>query len=128
MRRALTICLILFFGFGPLSAAFQESDESRLPACCRRHGTHHCAMSDFMMARMTETVSGQTTFSAPSHCPLYPNGCGVPNASVDALAPSTNGLAVLLAEDHSPVATRTAARMSQVRTRTDRGPPSPITA
>ena len=128
MQRALSIFLILFFGFGPLSAASQESDESRLPACCRRHGAHHCAMSDSMMARMAEAVSGQTTFTTPSHCPLYPNGCCVPNAPVHALGPSTNGLAVLLAEDHSPVAARSAARMSQVRTRTDRGPPSPITA
>ena len=31
MQRALSIFLILFFGFGPLSAASQESDESRLP-------------------------------------------------------------------------------------------------
>jgi hypothetical protein len=123
MQRALSICLIFFFGFGPLSAAFQPNDDSRLPACCRRHGAHHCAMSDSMMTRMAGSASGTQFLTAPSHCPLYPNGGFVPNAPVHALARYAEGLPTLLAQGHSPAATRAAARMSQLRTRSDRGPP-----
>lgn len=128
MQRALSICLILFFGFGPLSAALQGDDDSRLPACCRRHGAHHCAMSDAMMARMAEAASGNSILAAPSHCPLCPNGGFVPNAPIHALTPSTNGLPELLAESHSPAAARAAARMSQLRARADRGPPASVIA
>jgi hypothetical protein len=124
MRRALSICFIVFFGFGPVSAAFQAGDDSRLPACCRRNGTHHCAMSESMMAWMIEAVSGKPILANPSHCPLYPNGGFVPNAPVHALARSAEGLPTLLAQSHSPAATRAAARMSQLRTRADRGPPA----
>ena len=128
MQRALSICLIFFFWLGPLSAAFEGDDDSRLPACCRRHGAHHCDMSDSMVARMAEAVSGQTTLNAPSHCPLYPNGAFVPNAPVHALTASANGLPELLAQNHSPVAARAAARTSQLRTRADRGPPASVIA
>ena len=123
MRRALSICLIFFFGFGPLSAAFQADEESRLPACCRRHGAHHCAMSNSMMAQMVEAASGKPILTAPSHCPLYPNGSCVLNTPVHALAPSTNGLPALLAQEHSLIAARASARVSQLRTRANRGPP-----
>jgi len=128
MRQALSICLIFFFGFGPLSAAFQADEESRLPACCRRHGAHHCAMSDSMTARMLESASGRSILTAPSHCPLYPNGSCVLNTPVHALAPSTQGLPAFLAQNHSPVAARAAARTSQARTRADRGPPASLIA
>ena len=128
MQRALSICLILFFGFGPVFAAVQSDDDSRLPACCRRHGAHHCDMSSYEILRMAEVVSGQTALRAPSHCPLYPNEGFVPNASIHALATSSNGQPELLAEKHSPVATRAAARTSQLRTRADRGPPAAVIA
>jgi hypothetical protein len=43
---------------------------------------------------------------------------------VEALAASPAGLPALLAEPHSPSASRAAARLSQIRTRAGRGPPS----
>jgi hypothetical protein len=125
MRRVLSICLVFILGFGPLSAAVQANDDdSRLPACCRRHGTHHCAMSDSMVARMVAAASGQPTLTATSHCPLYPNGSCVPNNGVRALADSSNDLPVLLAQEHSHVSAIAAARPNQLRTRADRGPPA----
>jgi hypothetical protein len=82
MRRGFSIFLILFFGLGPLSALVDSSAEAGLPAYCRRHGAHHCAMyAQVMFAR---TRAAQTTemqaapgidptpgFSAPLTCPLY---------------------------------------------------------
>ncbi|GAA3747153.1 hypothetical protein [Terriglobus aquaticus] len=46
MRKILAIVLLLVFGLPsalPLLAAGQ--DDAGLPACCRRAGKHHCAMS-----------------------------------------------------------------------------------
>jgi len=45
MRRTLSIFLVLFFGLGPVAAALHAEEDAGLPACCRRHGAHHCAMA-----------------------------------------------------------------------------------
>jgi len=67
MRRALSILLMLLFGAGPLSFAFNLSDDISLPACCRRHGAHHCAMD----AKQSQSAPGNTT-KARSRCGQYP--------------------------------------------------------
>ena len=44
MRRVLAILLLAAFGLpvvAPLLASGQDLEQS-LPACCRRHGAHHC--------------------------------------------------------------------------------------
>ncbi len=46
MRRLLSILLLAAFAL-PLIApllAFAQDPDAGLPACCRRHGQHHCAM------------------------------------------------------------------------------------
>lgn len=126
MRRGLSIFLVLFFGLGPLTATLQASDESRLPPCCRRHGAHHCAMYDAMVAQMVQAESGSTpVLSAPSHCPYYPGNSTAATASFHALAPSQAGLPALLAQAHSPAGSRAAARLHRIRTHAGRGPPHP---
>ena len=125
MRRGVSIVLLLFFALGPLTAALQADElDARLPACCRRHGAHHCAMSDAMMAKVGAAAAGQPIISAPSHCPYYPQGSFATLSPIHAFAPVPNSLPALLMQDHSPVAARAAARMSQLRTRADRGPPA----
>jgi hypothetical protein len=57
-------------------------------------------------------------------CPLFPGFRAATAATTDALTTSTVSLPVLLAHAHSPAAGRAAARLSQVRTRTSRGPPA----
>jgi hypothetical protein len=126
MRRGISILLVLFFGLGPLSATLQASDDSRLPACCRRHGAHHCAMSDAMMAGMLQAASGKPILTAPAHCPLYPSGGCAAVAPVYALAPSGESLQTLLACEHTAVATRVAERTSRLRSHAVRGPPTII--
>jgi hypothetical protein len=72
MRRGFSIFLILFFGLGPLSAFVDSSQDAGLPACCRRHGAHHCAMYAQAMAMTAGRGSDPTPgFSAPPTCPLY---------------------------------------------------------
>jgi hypothetical protein len=129
MRRSLASLLILFFGLGPLTATLQASDESRLPACCRRHGAHHCAMSDAMRSQMAGLASGSTpNFTAPSHCPFYPHGTTATVARIYALAQSAVSLPALFAELHLPATSLAEARISQIRTRAGRGPPCDLFA
>jgi hypothetical protein len=127
MRRALSIFLVMFFGLGPLSTMLQADDEVRLPACCRRHGAHHCAMPDGALTRMVASTD-RPVLSAPSHCPYYPQGSCASLSSIHALTPSNALHPALLAQNHSPAASRASARVSQLRTRADRGPPTSILA
>lgn len=68
MRRALSILLVLLFGAGPVSFAFNSSDEASVPACCRRLGAHHCAMD----SRQSAGASGNAAVKARSRCPQFP--------------------------------------------------------
>ncbi len=56
---------------GAAGGLLPASDESRLPACCRRHGAHHCAMAMRMAAMMAQDASGKTHL----HCALQPAPC-----------------------------------------------------
>src|SRR5574337_833410 len=97
MRRALSIVLIVFFGLGPLSATLQAASDSRLPACCRRNGAHHCAMSRALLALMQKAVSGSTTVvSAPPHCPYFPGHVRATVGPFHAMAPSRSAPAAPL--------------------------------
>jgi hypothetical protein len=123
MRRALSILLILLFGPGPLAVTLSASDDSRLPACCRRHGAHHCAMSEQMAAMMSEPEPGTPSIKAPVTCPYFPGYMVASSSTNLALAPAPVSLPTLIAELHSPAAGRAAARIRQMRTRANRGPP-----
>lgn len=72
MRRGFSIFLVLFFGLGPLSAFVDSSADAGLPACCRRHGTHHCVLyAQIMAMRAGRGIDPTPGFSAPLTCPLY---------------------------------------------------------
>ncbi len=49
--------------------AASADPEASLPACCRRHGKHHCNMTAAMMATLAAS-SGPALTTSP--CPLYP--------------------------------------------------------
>jgi hypothetical protein len=113
--------LILLFGLGPLAMTLSADDESRLPTCCRRHGAHHCTMSANMISAADP---GVPNVKAPATCPYFPGYTVALNSMTLALVPASVSLPVLLGESHSPVAARAAARLSQIRTRANRGPPA----
>jgi hypothetical protein len=122
MRRGLSISLMLLFCFGPLAGAFQAGSEQSLPACCRRHGAHHCAMSAESLARMA-SGSGPA-FSAPTHCPHYPSALAASVQPASALAAAAFCAPALLVKPHRAVAGRIAARPSPTHTHAGRGPPA----
>jgi hypothetical protein len=122
MRRALSISLILLFGFGPLAATLEAGDDAGLPACCRRHGAHHCAMSMSKAAAIMDTAPGKAIFTTPATCPEFPAAAAT--TASQAMTAESLGLPALLAHAHTPQAARASARLSQIRTRAGRGPPN----
>jgi hypothetical protein len=67
MRRFVSIVILLLWCAGPVWALLPGSDDTQLPACCRRHGAHHCAMA----GSQAMSAVGKHLISAPSHCPFY---------------------------------------------------------
>ena len=132
MRRALAIFLVMLFSMAPLAAALDASigadDDAGLPACCRRHGAHHCDMSTQNAAILAAVASGIVVATAPATCPAFPGSLAATVSAAQALAVSAPGLPMLLAQFRSPAASRAAARVSRCRTRDDRGPPRPFLA
>ena len=121
MRRTLSILMILFFGLGPLVVTMSASDDSRLPACCRRHGVHHCAMSPSMVSA---AEPGTIEVKVPATCPYFPGYTVALNATTLALAPAPVSLPAQLAKRHSPSSGLAVARTSELSTRANRGPPA----
>jgi hypothetical protein len=127
MKRILSTLLILTFGLGPLAEALPAGAEPSLPACCRRHGAHHCAISTEKAAKTAQASPSSTPIlTAPSRCPYFPSYTGASTTPVHAMVAAAVGLPVLLAHAHSPAASRAAALLSQIRTRAGRAPPSSL--
>lgn len=127
MKRILSTLLILIFGLGPLLEALPASAESSLPACCRRHGAHHCAMSAVKTPIASEAAPGAAyALTAPMHCRSFPGYADAYTTQISAMAVSATCLPILLAQAHSPAASRVAALLSQIRTRAGRAPPSSL--
>lgn len=131
MRRILSILLTLVVGFGPAIAAVPanalasgyspwtgQQDESRLPACCRKHGAHHCAMSMGIAGNIRET-----TISATGCCPCWPHVIASTATSAATLGTPRNPLPIAI-ETHAAHQALLAAFVSERRTWPKRGPPS----
>src|SRR5581483_1744099 len=122
MRGSLSILMVLFFGLGPLSATLEGSDDASLPACCRRHGAHHCAMSIESGAAKAQPSSSPTV-SAPVTCPYYPGTAAAVTGSVFALVFSIAHLPVTIVSAYRPLTASIAAVANPSRTHAGRGPP-----
>lgn len=116
MRRPLSILIVALFAMGPLSVLLPGSTELQLPACCRRHGTHHCAMS----AAMAAPPPGSFWLIAPNRCPLYNAGhlAPVPTFALSHPPAAPGFAATLLVPAHASSATLTRSTIPS-----SRGPP-----
>ena len=119
VRRALAISLMLIFSlplFGSLFA--MQAAEAMTPACCRRDGKHHCAMS----ADEQDPASRKRTVS--EKCPYTPAAPAV--ILLRSFSPSTGAAIFAGVIRHPSVAPQVAAqfRVSFDRARRKRGPPS----
>src|ERR1035438_7820369 len=124
MRRALCAFLILLCWLGPLADVLPATAESRLPACCRRHGAHHCAMAAAMAAMAARVrYSSAPALSVPSHCSSYPDNLVASTEPVQALSASPAHPPASRTEACSPAPVAAAVRASNIRNLTSRGPP-----
>jgi hypothetical protein len=119
MRRILAITLLIAFGFPILAPAFAATPdpEASLPACCRSHGAHHCAMM-----HLTQTTG--PSLNAPP-CPFYPGPSTSPRTAAASLtaAPSLTAAQLLAAAPRAATPNR-AAPIFISSANLKRGPPS----
>jgi hypothetical protein len=134
MRRALsipaillTLFLALSLGAEPVWAAVPQGglasgwtgqvDESKLPACCRRHGAHHCDMAGY------QPGDHETAISSTGCCPSIPRALASNPAPFATLA-APDSASALFVERHSPQAAVISAGISERRGWPKRGPPA----
>jgi hypothetical protein len=136
MRRILSILVTLALGLGPAMAAIPANalasgwtgkiEESRLPACCRRNGKHHCAMTSTGQTAEATGKTGEMTVSANDSCPLMPQTLASTAPSVAALVHAAASSALPPTEAPAPHGNAAAAHMSEQRSWPKRGPPARI--
>jgi hypothetical protein len=119
-RRILAITLLIAFA-SPLVApvfAATANPEASLPACCRTHGAHHCAMMHM------SGISGGPAFHAPP-CPFYPTATTAPRLLTASLVASP-AASVRVRRDSAPPASssRRAALIFTASANLKRGPPT----
>ena len=126
MRHPLAFLLILFFALGPLQGLLEASEDSRLPACCRRHGAHHCAMSEDLRATLEKATDSLPAFTASATCPSFPGfalGFSTPS---HALTASGTWALALLEQAHTPQRVLALVQTPDIRPRSGRAPPSSL--
>jgi hypothetical protein len=123
MRRLLSILLLATFALplvAPLLALAQDSDVG-LPACCRRHGQHHCTMLDAGRDKSVHRVVAVCAFY-PQNQAAYLMGTHPP-----ALQPTQKAWG--FPKELTPaVCTETHRRIARNRSHCERGPPSDFPA
>lgn len=125
VRRGFSILLVLIFSLGPLTTLSASSEDASLPACCRRNGEHHCAMSmQEMGAAMVVPPGAVPILDAPRHCPYYPQHAIVRNTPVYALTASSADGHPLVVQPHRHSTGRAAPLLNPVSPLAGRGPPA----
>ena len=116
MRRIVSILLVALFWAGPVSALLPASADTQLPACCRRHGAHHCAMTS--ASSVQPFTAG--TFAAPERCPFYRRSGP---ATAPTFTPAAQSALAELPQAPVTFAAARAAVLHRARTQASRGPP-----
>ncbi len=128
VRRILSIAVLLLLA-APLLApflAFASTSPSGpdLPACCRRLGAHHCAMSSSERARLVK--SGPRTLTAPVQpCPFRSvQPAPAPPLPYMPEPANTDSFPGLATHANSPAQAEAGYRIARDRARQKRGPPA----
>ncbi len=121
LRRILAITLLIAFGFPIVAPAFAAApnSEASLPACCRTHGAHHCAMLHVELS-----PSSGPSLNAPP-CPCYPAPSTAPRTTTASLTASPH-LTTQQNRSLAPLTAtpRRAARPFLASANLKRGPPA----
>ncbi len=128
MQRKILSILLFWATLFPLLAPVLTTGavaQSMLPACCRRGGEHHCAMSPEVRALLLHESNGAPLVSTqPQPCPYRQRSLAASHLQTFAtgLAPAHAALAL-----HEPSAAAQAECLRRIafdRSRQKRGPPS----
>jgi hypothetical protein len=122
MRRVFSITLLIALlmpALAPSLSALTADPEANLPACCRSHGAHHCAMMHWMLQAL-----GSKPMFTPAPCPMYPTVAAVPQSAAFTLAAAPVLSVEPVEVSGLPAATARRAQLLLARTRGDRGPPA----
>lgn len=74
LQRTYVILVLLATSIGLVNPLLFAEPESKLPACCRHDGKHHCSM----MASKSLESSGPVIKAKASRCSLYPSNVAAP--------------------------------------------------
>ena len=136
MRRVLSILLLLVLGFGPTATAGAlasglifapasgwtgKIDESRIPACCRRNGKHHCAMGT---QGESAPSTSQTSVFAKDSCPCSPRALAATAPTVVGLLGPISNSSAYPSSLRVQTPTQAAAQKARLRSWPKRGPPA----
>ncbi|HEY4008796.1 MAG TPA: hypothetical protein VGM11_01500 [Acidobacteriaceae bacterium] len=119
MRRLLSILLLAAFAL-PLVApalALAQDPDAGLPACCRRHGHHHCAMLD--------PARDPSAHRIVAVCAAWPQRALAPCSAVHLLGVRAPDAPLPLRTIVSPSARSNSRRATRIdRSHPKRGPPA----
>jgi hypothetical protein len=120
VRRVCAILLMALFSFSLISpAVFASDDDSRLPACCRRGGKHHCTMTS------SPSESSSDRAVQAGRCPFFPTGQAVPASRIVSLPGESQAIfAGLISHPACRPQTEALCRISYSRAGQKRGPPT----
>jgi hypothetical protein len=122
MKRAWAILLLPLISLSLIDPAMFVGGDSQLPACCRRHGKHECAMMD--MAGEQQFTTDHPFKAAREKCPSFPKNGVLPGFSNSVLPRATQAFSAAIvgrAAVHPQNEVR--RRVSFSRSRQKRGPP-----
>lgn len=120
MRRAFAAVLVLVFSFPLIAPALASvPGDAQLPACCRRGGKHHCAMSMGNMPSRYRVVQETCPFCPLAHPPVVMPHWFAPLPELRAAGLAAGTAAVVRAAEAG-------YRISADRTRHKRGPPESL--
>jgi len=116
VHRRAAICLLVLFSFSLIEPALLAGDGSKLPACCRREGQHHCAMG------AESTAAGPMVQAV---CPAFPKtGAAPAHAKLAGMRPTRLMLEPIVCFAAGTVQAEALFRISFSRARQQRGPPT----
>jgi hypothetical protein len=121
VRRASAISLVAAICFSLIAPLLLADPESNLPACCRRAGSHHCAMAG------DESAGSLGLQAVHEKCPLFPLSTAAQfRAGAASLEDSPGIFAGLVSHPSVQPQTEARARVSFNRSRQKRGPPDSL--
>jgi DNA-binding XRE family transcriptional regulator len=117
VSRFIAIALLLIFSGDSALPALLADSESSLPACCRRDGKHHCAMTE-------KEAAGPSWRTATRKCPLFPKRTVAFFTDQAAPLPASRFAGWIASHPVTKAQTEALYHISHSRTRQKRGPPS----